>query len=180
MISIATQCQQRLRMPRNLQVAGSYDLPVEHFVLTVAGGKVEQVRISREYNASDNNIYKDAVGNPVGQKNLIAATGLSQYIINKAFKDNDNCYVKANRKIAQLLQKKERAENDKRIGDYSKHRVIKNSLAKYTLPCGKACAAGDVMEYYGASYFSVYNMFKKYDAVTAHERLKKAMERRDK
>jgi hypothetical protein len=166
-------------MGDDLQIAGSYDLPLEHFVSTVIDGKVSQIRVSREYDASSNNIYKDADGNPVGQKNLIAATGLSQYIINKAFKDNDNCYVKANRKIAQLLQKKERAENDKRIGDYSKHRVIKKSLAKYTLPCGKACAAGDVMEYYSASYFSVYNMFKKYDTVTAHERLKKAMERRN-
>lgn len=178
MISIATQCQQRLRMPSNLQVAGSYDLPVERFVSTTIGGKVEKVRVSREYDASSNNIYKDADGNPVGQKNLIAATGLSQYIINKAFKDNDNCYVKANIKIARLLQQKEQAKNEKRVGDYSKHRVIKKSLAKYTLPCGKSCAAGDVMEYYGASYFSVYNMFKKYDNVTAHERLKKAMERR--
>ena len=180
MISIAAQCQQRLRMPRNLQVAGSYDLPLERFVSTTIGGKVEKVRIPREYDASDNNIYKDSTGRVVGQKALIKATGLSQYIISKAFRENGNCYVKANRKIAQLLQQKERAENDKRIGDYSKHRVIKNSLAKYTLPCGKVCAAGDVMEYYEASYFSVYNMFKKYDTVTAHERLKKAMERRNK
>ncbi len=180
MISIAVQCQQRLKMSDSLQIAGGYDLPTEHFVSTVIEGEIKKVRVPCEFNASDNNIYKDADGNPVGQKNLMAATGLSQYIISKAFKENNNCYVKANRKIARLLQQKEQAKNEKRVGDYSKHRVIKKSLAKYTLPCGKSCAAGDVMEYYGASYFSVYNMFKKYDNVTAHERLKKAMERRNK